>query len=242
MNGYLANLVHRTLGAGPSAQPRPYSAFETGPLLTSAREVIEEESGRETRSNTNASLGKEAVVSRLESETPDAEASKMPAVAAIGKAEHDTEPTLLRLPPEAQEPETLTLQKPRLRSTRRALTDTAIPASPEPAQVRISAIHPERSTNDLHDDEGAETPLAPAPHFRATSPRSIAHAHLDRTNEGVNSNDHKTIELSPVVKVTIGRVEVRAAPAPERPAQRPKPSGPALSLDDYLKVRDGRRA
>lgn len=49
----------------------------------------------------------------------------------------------------------------------------------------------------------------------------------------------------PAIKVTIGRIEVRAnaasqrpAPAPARPPSRPRP---ALSLDDYLKQRGGSR-
>jgi hypothetical protein len=44
----------------------------------------------------------------------------------------------------------------------------------------------------------------------------------------------------PRVQVSIGRVEVRAvfAPAPVAPLLRPRP-GPAMSLDEYLKQRDG---
>jgi hypothetical protein len=47
-----------------------------------------------------------------------------------------------------------------------------------------------------------------------------------------------------VVRVTIGRVDVRAvmSPAPAAPpAQRPARKGPSLSLEDYLKERDGGR-
>jgi hypothetical protein len=46
------------------------------------------------------------------------------------------------------------------------------------------------------------------------------------------------------IRISIGRVEVRAVtapPAPEPPS-RPGPSGPKLSLDDYLRARnEGRR-
>jgi len=47
---------------------------------------------------------------------------------------------------------------------------------------------------------------------------------------------------SPTVRVTIGRIEVRAvmAPAPPSP-QRSLPAAPRLSLEDYLKQRDGGR-
>jgi hypothetical protein len=46
--------------------------------------------------------------------------------------------------------------------------------------------------------------------------------------------------MPPVVQVTIGRVEVRAAssaPAPARHASRQQPT----SLDDYLRKREGRQ-
>lgn len=42
----------------------------------------------------------------------------------------------------------------------------------------------------------------------------------------------------PAVHITIGRVEVRATAAPERPAMKPRPVAPGLKLDDYLRERD----
>ena len=49
---------------------------------------------------------------------------------------------------------------------------------------------------------------------------------------------------APTIRVAIGRIEVRAiTPPPPPPTQRPAPAqpGPALSLDDYLKQRNGER-
>ncbi len=45
------------------------------------------------------------------------------------------------------------------------------------------------------------------------------------------------------IRVTIGRVEIKAVRPPERPVQRAAPAlkGPAVSLDAYLKGRDGGR-
>lgn len=47
-------------------------------------------------------------------------------------------------------------------------------------------------------------------------------------------------ETAPTIKITIGRVDVRAV-MPERPAPRPAPErrNPALSLEEYLKQRSG---
>ena len=43
------------------------------------------------------------------------------------------------------------------------------------------------------------------------------------------------------VHVSIGRIEIRATPAPARIARSTSPAAPRLSLDDYLKARDGGR-
>ena len=42
-----------------------------------------------------------------------------------------------------------------------------------------------------------------------------------------------------VIRVTIGRIEVRATTPPLPAAPRTRPPGPALALDDYLKKRNG---
>ena len=48
-------------------------------------------------------------------------------------------------------------------------------------------------------------------------------------------------EPAPSIRVTIGRIEVRAAMPPERPTSRLKAQAPTLSLDEYLKQRNGGR-
>ncbi|HEU5330776.1 MAG TPA: hypothetical protein VFU78_21970, partial [Thermomicrobiales bacterium] len=47
-------------------------------------------------------------------------------------------------------------------------------------------------------------------------------------------------EAAPSIQVTIGRVEVRAVPA-ETPARAARPAPPTLSLEDYLRQRNGGR-
>jgi hypothetical protein len=48
-------------------------------------------------------------------------------------------------------------------------------------------------------------------------------------------------EPAPVIQVTIGRIEVRAATPPAPPAARSQPAKPAISLDEYLRRRSGER-
>jgi hypothetical protein len=45
---------------------------------------------------------------------------------------------------------------------------------------------------------------------------------------------------TPTIQVTIGQIEVRATPSPS-PAKKPAPSTPIMSLDEYLRQRNGRQ-
>jgi hypothetical protein len=47
---------------------------------------------------------------------------------------------------------------------------------------------------------------------------------------------------APAIHVTIGRVEVRAITAPGPPRSPAPPAAPKISLDDYLKRRNGARS
>ena len=46
-------------------------------------------------------------------------------------------------------------------------------------------------------------------------------------------------EREPAIRVMIGRIEVRAITPPPTPRPRPTPPSPKVSLDDYLRARDG---
>ncbi len=54
-----------------------------------------------------------------------------------------------------------------------------------------------------------------------------------------NVTTHDSSSSTPTIQVTIGRIEVRAITPPVAPPQRPRKPSPALSLDDYLKQRNG---
>lgn len=45
----------------------------------------------------------------------------------------------------------------------------------------------------------------------------------------------------PTIQVTIGRIEIRATQTSEKSAAKPRPAQATMSLDDYLKQRDGGR-
>lgn len=81
---------------------------------------------------------------------------------------------------------------------------------------------------------GPEAPLVSvAGRQRATAASGLVAAHREREAAKATS--------SPTIRITIGRVEVRAvAPEPAQPPPVASP-GPALSLEDYLKRHDGGR-
>lgn len=80
------------------------------------------------------------------------------------------------------------------------------------------------------------TPRAPIPVRAVAQPQEGAWRQSDAFTEG-----DSTTPLAPVIRVSIGRVEVRAIMPPAAPAPRPKAArpGPGLSLEEYLK--QGRR-
>jgi hypothetical protein len=73
---------------------------------------------------------------------------------------------------------------------------------------------------------------------RLASVRVPASRRLEPRNEREVAAQAK--DSAPTIQVTIGRIEVRASKSPEPPCTRTVRSRPALSLEDYLKQRNGR--
>lgn len=138
------------------------------------------------------------------------------------------------------------------------------PAVSEHAPLRV-VLHAATPV-DRHSTVTQEaTPLIPAhaaaPEHAMTLPESIVPAPPSRTllvapgitprpderqergdpwSDGPEAIPAAQRETAPTIKITIGRVDVRAV-MPERPAPRPAPAArnPALSLEEYLKQRSG---
>ena len=60
-----------------------------------------------------------------------------------------------------------------------------------------------------------------------------------RANETANETTGET--AAPVIRVTIGRIDVRAVNASAPQARRAMPAAPKLSLEEYLRSRSGRK-
>jgi hypothetical protein len=92
------------------------------------------------------------------------------------------------------------------------------------------------------------TPLVDeaASHKTSTNnlPMKAVHDHVGMTSSQATAPANESTTSTPTIKVTIGRIEVRAvpsAPAPASPRPRPARPGPAISLNDYLNQYNGRQ-
>ena len=99
-------------------------------------------------------------------------------------------------------------------------------------QSPASQLHAQQ----LHAYESAESIAISKKRHSSPLPaaRKLRETFSDRMVQ--ESRDEKTASS---VRVTIGRVEVRAAIAPEKPAEKSRSKVQILSLDDYLRLRNG---
>jgi hypothetical protein len=116
-------------------------------------------------------------------------------------------------------------------------------ALPPAAPLLPAAVHPPVAT----DDGRFPTPSPPSPitliRTQTTPPTLPAPAtHPSIHHSPFTIHDSQFLphppEPAPIIQVTIGRIEVRATPPPPAREKRQSPS-PAMSLDDYLRQRNG---
>jgi hypothetical protein len=107
------------------------------------------------------------------------------------------------------------------------------------SQRGLKALYPEHR-QVLERRPSAASPQKPfAPRF--IRPSVVAHRETARLMSGEHEATLKEpLSSTPTIRVTIGRVEVRAIQPPMSPQPRTTPArrGPALSLNDYLKQRN----
>jgi hypothetical protein len=119
-------------------------------------------------------------------------------------------------------------------------------ASAQPRSVsgahRTSAVVPDTAL--LYGSRSGQSPQAPTPLVTPASVVAEPHTVLVPPSEPVMSAAAKVAspEPAPTIRVTIGRIDVRAIRPPAPPRAKKTRPGPALSLDGYLKQRrEGRR-
>lgn len=103
---------------------------------------------------------------------------------------------------------------------------------------------PARSLYFSPDDPGTEGPVyTPAPLQASvlvpTAVRRLITGEGDARRPATESYNAPEAETPPVIKVTIGRIDVRAVPQPASAKTAGAPPKGVMSLDDYLKKRSG---
>ena len=126
--------------------------------------------------------------------------------------------------------------------------DVAPPTSSAPREAGSRAEVVAPLTGRSRFTTAPAEPFLVVPHPRVDAWVGGPSRELGPPPEPAVARPHPTVEVSPApagpaptVRVTIGRIEVRAVPPPAPPEPRPAPRSaePALSLDDYLKLRRG---
>ena len=256
MSDFLGNLVARSLE--PSAQigpqlPSPFEPPQASGIETGTAPWMEFESSEGDQAGAGSVPALAAAPAAAPVALPRSDARPQPAVPAPGDRslpDEESGPPPYRgrqIPPEALisvksvaadavlEPSSLPGSVQPLVELRAGETAALGPAKPvpvEPAMPGRETLPPETpppTAQALPTREGAT--MVARPRTRLAQPAGPVPAEGEQPASGPES--------PPTIRVTIGRVEVRAVmpPAPE-PAP-PTRHAPQLSLDDYLKQRSG---
>ena len=137
------------------------------------------------------------------------------------------------------------------------LSETVVTPDVEPSSG-VRQPRREESKDELRRQRGAEDRLPPEPLVRKASraeraPREaviVPRAAVQSTaatppGPSVSRRESRATASMPhpvpptTVHVSIGRIEIRATPTAAKPARSQAPAGPRLSLDDYLRTRNG---
>lgn len=229
MSGYLASLVDRARGLGPTVEPRLRSAFEPKPRdgepwLESAAEAAPPAATPRTRDREPAKAKPEnddaetRVVSGVPRGTAPIPRDEKRPVLKNPRAVADA-PIAPRDPEDVGRVEERKAPPPAIRAAERFVP---------PPQIRSPAT--ERGSTRESARATASPPVVGSP----LPPRETS-----RRQREVRAA-RAEVSQRPVVRVTIGRVEVRAVVSGAAPPRMPAPpAGPKLSLDEYLSRRNG---
>ncbi|MBT2145753.1 MULTISPECIES: hypothetical protein [unclassified Rhodanobacter] len=245
MSDFLDRLAARAIGGETTLAPRLPSLFEP---LQRAPIVPPADADEAPSDRRQAAPAMHAVPVEAPTSAAPASASAQPAAAPVAPIERVvaavSASAAASAAPHASAPSTVgeraftpAVDRPAAPSVS---ARPAMPAPPQPVQPRQAHVAPDRlETARTPASNGALLP-APAPVFAA--PR-VAPARFGRTvatrAAAARAEGKADAAGEPVVHVSIGRLEVRAAPVAATPPRRREGPQPG-SLDDYLRQRGGK--
>lgn len=214
MSGFLSNLIARSFNDAPVIQPRVPSLFETAgdEFLGELQSGTPPEAAPETAAPTSMpqSVSRSSPIREVATSNSIANASDSRETGSPPKpAERVTEvaPVIAHAP--RRKSHTVEVKKVELETNK-----VAVPAD---------------SLGDAKKDAGRKT--RPSQGF--SEPRVV---HLERRKD-FSPAEQRSSTSAPIIRVTIGRVEVRAIHPPATAPKPQKPAPPKLSLEDYLQQR-----
>ena len=211
MNDYLVNLIIRSLDRAPAIQPRVPSVFEP------------------------SDLGSEQ--SSVDASNPTGRHS---AADVITPAQRKSSEPLAQRRRSVLEPHT-------------AVTDMRRPPNNAPViQLSRGQVIASGHETNLSTDRGiseasprllSQSSRSSSELIHATQPRHPVRSPVMPTHELSvgKSLQHTKTTPAPLIRVTIGRIDVRAVLPPTQPPRRTTSTRPKLTLDEYLKQRNGGR-
>lgn len=241
MSNFLHNLLARSLGRADVVQPLIAPRFAS--TIVGAPDVAEVVS---------SSAPPQGVVQQGDHEQHRAHFVQPP-------VDPQTADRPAGVPPNAQAPQPQTVQA---RSNDQQQAAPAVhfvqpAASPaplrsdktaQPAPQLISAIVPAQAVNDPGASSAIEgsRPVRESARVGSITPGPPIEGRIASAVERVRAAQNRaaaahphTAPAAPTIQITIGRIEVRATQPPAAPQRRAAASSAAMSLDDYLRGRNG---
>lgn len=242
MSDFLDRMAARAIGGDATLAPRLPSLFEPlqrAPIMPSLDEGEAPARPHDALAaappaHDIANPPRSPVPARASIEPPAAHVTPAPRAPLPTPARAATERPreLLQPPPAAASPARASAAEPAATPSVPARPTASLSPLP-PRQVRVAPARQEAARR-APVPGGALLP-APSPVF-ATTPAASASPGPRRTVQAAAHAERAVATTEPVVHVSIGRLEVRAAPAAAAPPRRREGPRPG-SLDDYLRQR-----
>ena len=225
MADFLSRLAERTLGMGETVQPRLAPLFARGAELADEG-LVEEDETRVVPPNEAPAAPQ---VMPAAAPNPAGEVESVPAASPEPRSRRQDDAGIERRSVVREEPAPL-LPPRDVRPARRV--------EPPPAETSAVGDFREMQPPLLLPERRAAPARPSASPAPAAAVRPPGPSQDERTSTDGGRAQARAAEVAPTVRVTIGRVEVRAVfPAVEAPRVSPAPPGPRLTLQEYLKQR-----
>lgn len=239
MADFLSRLVERSTGRAPVLRPATFPLFAAQPAM--AAELAGEEvsplesdsqdpalSSAPTRVEPSPIVRRSSVPDSLASpqQTRGAEAAGIPAESGVRAAGLTAVVTAFASRPPTRH------GSPRIVTSPKAPTFGCIDADAAVGLYRLAPRVQEGSSDEMERREPPDARIGAARLHPAQVEHSLLPVNTSRPRETEKS------ALAPIVRISIGRIEVRAVTPPQvpsRPAPPRKPQGP--SLEEYLRPR-----